>query len=242
MTLAAAFPAAAYELSAATNMAAALENRVRLTRELLEETREAVGDTCAVAFRFAVDEMLGGDGMQAAEEGRAVVEMLAELPDLWDVNVCDWANDSATTRFQPQDGYQNDYIAFVKSGDLQTGGRRGPADLPDMMVSMIRKGVVDMIGAARPSIADPFLPNKIAQGRIDDIRECIGCNICVSWPTVWGADPMHPESHAWARNGGAAGIRRSSRRKGTVTPTRLSSGPAPRVWNARCSWRGAAIR
>jgi len=38
-----------------------------------------------------------------------------------------------------------------------------------------------MIGAARPSIADPFLPKKIEQGRVEDIRECIGCNICVSW-------------------------------------------------------------
>jgi dimethylamine/trimethylamine dehydrogenase len=37
-----------------------------------------------------------------------------------------------------------------------------------------------MIGAARPSIADPFLPRKIAEGRIDDIRECIGCNQCNS--------------------------------------------------------------
>ncbi|HEV2680924.1 MAG TPA: FAD-dependent oxidoreductase, partial [Rhodanobacter sp.] len=37
-----------------------------------------------------------------------------------------------------------------------------------------------MIGCARPSIADPFLPRKIEEGRIDDIRECIGCNICVS--------------------------------------------------------------
>jgi dimethylamine/trimethylamine dehydrogenase len=37
-----------------------------------------------------------------------------------------------------------------------------------------------MIGAARPSIADPFLPRKIEEGRIEDIRECIGCNICVS--------------------------------------------------------------
>jgi dimethylamine/trimethylamine dehydrogenase len=46
------------------------------------------------------------------------------------------------------------------------------------MASQVRRGVVDLIGAARPSIADPFLPNKIAEGRIDDIRECIGCNIC----------------------------------------------------------------
>ncbi|MEP2028075.1 MAG: FAD-dependent oxidoreductase [Paracoccaceae bacterium] len=156
-----------------------LENRVRLTRELLEDTREAVGDTCAVAFRFAVDEMLGADGMQAAEEGRAVVEMLAELPDLWDVNVASWANDSITTRFQPQDGYQNDYISFVKSKTTKPVVGVGRLTSPDMMVAMVRNGVVDLIGAARPSIADPFLPKKIEQGRADDIRECIGCNICV---------------------------------------------------------------
>src|SRR3546814_1542470 len=48
------------------------------------------------------------------------------------------------------------------------------------MVSLIRHGVLDMIGAARPSIADPFLPKKIEEGRAEDIRECIGCNICVS--------------------------------------------------------------
>ena len=51
---------------------------------------------------------------------------------------------------------------------------------PDAMVSQIRRGVLDFIGAARPSIADPFLPNKIDNGDVDDIRECIGCNICVT--------------------------------------------------------------
>jgi dimethylamine/trimethylamine dehydrogenase len=40
--------------------------------------------------------------------------------------------------------------------------------------------VLDLIGAARPSIADPFLPRKIDEGREDEIRECIGCNICRS--------------------------------------------------------------
>lgn len=37
---------------------------------------------------------------------------------------------------------------------------------------------MDFIGAARPSIADPYLPEKIRKGREDEIRECIGCNIC----------------------------------------------------------------
>ena len=48
------------------------------------------------------------------------------------------------------------------------------------MVSQIKRGILDLIGAARPSIADPFLPRKIDEGREDEIRECIGCNICVS--------------------------------------------------------------
>jgi 2,4-dienoyl-CoA reductase-like NADH-dependent reductase (Old Yellow Enzyme family) len=56
-------------------------------RELIEDTKEAVGDTCAVAVRFAVDELLGADGMQHDGEARDIVGMLAELPDLWDVNI-----------------------------------------------------------------------------------------------------------------------------------------------------------
>lgn len=157
-----------------------LENRLRLTRELLEETKEAVGDDCAVALRLAVDEMVGADGMQAQEEGRAVVELLAELPDLWDVNVADWSNDSATTRFEPRDGFQTSYIEFVKQVTSKPVVGVGRLTSPDLMVSLVKKGVLDFIGAARPSIADPFLPNKIRDGRIDEIRECIGCNICVS--------------------------------------------------------------
>jgi dimethylamine/trimethylamine dehydrogenase len=48
------------------------------------------------------------------------------------------------------------------------------------MVRQVKQGVLDFIGAARPSIADPFLPKKIEEGRIEDIRECIGCNICIT--------------------------------------------------------------
>ena len=51
---------------------------------------------------------------------------------------------------------------------------------PDLMAEIVRSGVWDLIGAARPSIADPFLPTKIEEGRYDEIRECIGCNVCIS--------------------------------------------------------------
>ncbi|MHA1565846.1 MAG: oxidoreductase [Alphaproteobacteria bacterium] len=157
-----------------------LENLVRLTREVLSEVKDAVGDTCAVAFRFSVDELIGPEGLSADGEGRDIVGMLAELPDLWDVITSDWANDSATARFEPLEGYQDRYTAFVKSMTTKPVVGVGRYTSPDAMVAKIRNGVLDLIGAARPSIADPFLPNKIRDGRIDAIRECIGCNICVS--------------------------------------------------------------
>jgi len=156
-----------------------LENRVRLFREVIEDTKDAVGDTCAVAVRFAVDEFLGPQGITAENEGREIVEMLAELPDLWDVNISDWSRDSATSRFESE-GYQESYISFVKSVTSKPVVGVGRYTSPDTMVSLIERGIMDMIGAARPSIADPFLPKKIEQGRADEIRECIGCNICVT--------------------------------------------------------------
>jgi dimethylamine/trimethylamine dehydrogenase len=156
-----------------------LVNRVRLLRELIEDTKDAVGGDCAVAVRFAVEEHLGAEGIQHDGEARDIVKMLAELPDLWDVNVSDWANDSKTSRFA-QEGYQEDFIRFVKTVTTKPVVGVGRFTSPDTMVSQIRRGVLDFIGAARPSIADPFLPRKIEAGDTDDIRECIGCNICVS--------------------------------------------------------------
>jgi dimethylamine/trimethylamine dehydrogenase len=155
-----------------------LENRVRLLREVLQDTKDAVGDRCAVALRFAVDELLGPGGVELAE-AKDIVGMLAELPDLWDVNIAAWYNDSVPSRFAGE-GAQEPFIDFVKQTTSKPVVGVGRFTSPDTMVSQIKRGVLDMIGCARPSIADPFLPRKIEEGRIDDIRECIGCNICVS--------------------------------------------------------------
>lgn len=156
-----------------------LKNRVRFLRELIEDTKDAVGDKCAVALRFAVDELLGDEGMTHDGEAPEIVSLLAELPDLWDVNVAGWNNDSVTSRFEKQ-GFQEKYISFIKHLTTKPVVGVGRYTSPEAMVSAIQRGVMDMIGAARPSISDPFLPNKIKEERIEDIRECIGCNICVS--------------------------------------------------------------
>ena len=156
-----------------------LENRTRLFREIMTDIKDAVGDSCAVAVRFAVDELLGSEGISCEAEGRDIVEMIAEEPDLWDVNLSPWENDSVTSRFG-ESGHQEPYTAFVKQVTGKPVVGVGRYTSPDKMVSLVKGGKLDMIGAARPSIADPFLPNKIDENRLEDIRECIGCNICVS--------------------------------------------------------------
>ena len=47
---------------------------------------------------------MGPDGV-TVDEARDVVGMLAELPDLWDVNIAPWSRDSQTSRFS-REGYQ----------------------------------------------------------------------------------------------------------------------------------------
>src|SRR5690606_16102068 len=136
-------------------------------------------DRCGVVVRLAVDELMGDEGITSDREGRDIVALLAELLDFWDVNISGWSNDSATSRFE-REGYQEPFCGFVKSFTSKPVVGVGRYTSPDAMVLAICRGVLDLVGAARPSIADPFLPNKIKAGRYDEIRECIGCNICVS--------------------------------------------------------------
>lgn len=159
-----------------------LKNRVRFLRELIEETKEAAGGKCAVAVRLAVAEPGDAEGIHVRGEAQEVIGLLAELPDLWDVNVSDWSHDSATSRFEKQ-GFQEKYIAFVKGLTTKPVVGVGRYTEPEAMLSAVQRGVLDFIGAARPSIADPFLPAKIREEELEDIRECIGCNICVSSDT-----------------------------------------------------------
>ena len=170
-------------LSRATNersdeYGGSLENRARLLREVIEDTKDAVGDTCAVPVRIAMNEFLGADGLEPKEVEDAIA-MMAELPDLWDLSLAAWPNDSQTSRFS-EEGFQEPYIRGVKKLTSKPVVGVGRYTSPDAMVRVIRQGIMDMIGAARPSIADPYLPKKIEEGRLDDIRECIGCNICVT--------------------------------------------------------------
>jgi dimethylamine/trimethylamine dehydrogenase len=163
-----------------------LENRARFWLETLELVREAIGEECAIAVRLCV-EALGPAGVEL-EEGLAFVRLADHLVDLWDVNVgsiTDWSKDSGASRFFAE-GYQLEWTGRVREATAKPIVGVGRLTNPDRMAEIVRSGAWDLIGAARPSISDPFLPNKVEEGLYGEIRECIGCNVCVS-KAEWGS-------------------------------------------------------
>ncbi|WP_306116818.1 MULTISPECIES: FAD-dependent oxidoreductase [unclassified Roseovarius] len=170
-------------LSRATNQrgdeyGGSLENRSRFSREVIADMRDAIGDTMAITLRVSLDETIGELGFSNAEV-RDYVEMNKDLPDLWDLAQGTWEDCSGPSRFKEEAAQQELVRGIHELTDKPIVGV-GRFTSADTMVKQIKSGVLDFIGCARPSIADPFLPKKIEEGRIDDIRECIGCNICIT--------------------------------------------------------------
>ncbi|SVB30119.1 uncharacterized protein METZ01_LOCUS182973, partial [marine metagenome] len=171
------------------------ENRCRFSVELMEMMRETIDD-CAIGMRFPIDTLeepygYGDQGVRAAEEGAQFIELLDDLVDYWDINIgtLNWGEDAGSSRYF-ETNHQAEYTRHAKRVSKKPTINVGRFTDPDVMVKAINSGQCDIIGAARPSIADPFLPIKIEEGRYEDIRECIGCNICVSrWekggPPIW---------------------------------------------------------
>lgn len=162
------------------------ENRARLGREILEAVREAVGDDCAISARFGLDTLdspqgLGDGGIRIDGDGGRFIEEIDDLVDMWDFTVgsYDWGEDAAPSRTHPEN-HEWPWVKKARDHTDKPVMTVGRFTNPDTMASLIDGGRADIIGAARPSIADPFLPAKINEGRLDDIRECIGCNVCIS--------------------------------------------------------------
>ncbi|HLG07263.1 MAG TPA: NAD(P)-binding protein [Gaiellaceae bacterium] len=196
-----------------------LENRARFWLETLERVKQEVGDQCAIAARFCIDTLHDSDvGIRVEEDGVGFIELADHLVDLWDVQVGGetvelWIKDAGPSRFYGEN-FQGEWVAKIRPATRKPIIGVGRFINPDTMVAVIRSRQLDVIGAARPTIADPFLPRKIEEGRLDEIRECIGCNVCVSrinagWHLICTQNATageefrrgwHPERFSRARN------------------------------------------
>ena len=181
-----------------------IENRARFWLETLEMMKNAVGADAAIATRMSTTHHNGPSGIQWEDEASSFIELATkdDLVDIWDVvtsDVYEWGENAGPSRFYKAN-HEAPFTRGVKALATAPVVNVGRITSPDDMVEMIKSGQCDIIGAARPSIADPFLPTKIWEGRNEDIRECIGCNICISrWergaPLICTQNPVANEEY-----------------------------------------------
>ena len=145
----------------------------------------------AVACRISVDEGLAGAGISRGHIEEILGE-LGELPDLWDFVMGSWDADSTTSRFGPE-GEQEKYVAGLKTLTSKPVVGVGRFTSPDLMVRQVKIGILDLIGAARPSIADPFLPEKIRDRQAGDDPRVHRLQRVRLRRLHDVADPVHPE-------------------------------------------------
>ena len=156
---------------------ASLENWSRFVNEVVSDVQDAIWDTIGLTLRVSLDESIGNLGFSNGEV-RDFLEMNNNLLYLWDLAQGAWKDCSGPSRFV-EDAQETLVHGIHDLTDRPSVGV-GRFISPDLMVRMIKSGVLNMIGYARPLIADTFLLKKVEEGRIDYIHEFFGSNICIT--------------------------------------------------------------
>ena len=166
----------------------ALENRLRCAREIVEGVKAACGADFVVSMRLALKSYIKGynkPSLHGEEEvGRTLEEGLEIARRLeaygYDCLSVDFGQyDSFYYAAPPcymEKGRVIPLAAAVKQVvkiPILCGGRMND---PDLAAQAIAQGKLDAVVLGRPSLADPAYPQKVATGRAEDIRPCIGCN------------------------------------------------------------------
>ncbi|MCV2394283.1 NAD(P)/FAD-dependent oxidoreductase [Actinotalea sp. M2MS4P-6] len=174
-------------LSPATNnrtdrYGGSLENRVRLTVEVIEEIRAAVGPDYPILVRWSpVDYVKSpiGEGHTIEQALEVVPYLEAAGADLHNLAVGWHETSIPLTTKQIADGHWSwisEKIKTVATKPVVTAYRETD---PEVMESVLREGKADVIGGLRYSIADPAFPRKVMEDRPEDIAMCICCNRCI---------------------------------------------------------------
>ena len=160
-----------------------LENRMRFCREVVSAVRDAVGADGIVGLRIPGDELVEG-GLEI-EEMKAVARAVESDGKVDYLNVIAGTNMDRLLRAEHWPPTPSQHGLFVH---LAAGIRAG-VELPVFTVGRIidpvqaerilADGEADMVGMTRAHVADPDLIAKLREGRLDDIRPCVGANVCI---------------------------------------------------------------
>jgi 2,4-dienoyl-CoA reductase-like NADH-dependent reductase (Old Yellow Enzyme family)/thioredoxin reductase len=169
-----------------------LENRLRFLFELIEIVRNTLGDSMALGMRLCADERIEGGVTPeyAAKIGEALDGRLdfinVDRGSMYNYDVLDQNALQTEPLYEPS-GYGT-YLsepvkAKVKKTKIGLAGR-----ITDALVgeTILEKNQADFVGMTRALIADPYFPKKVMEGRIQDVRACIG-----TLEGCWGRSAAH---------------------------------------------------
>lgn len=196
-----------------------LENRIRFTLETLHAVRDAVGENYPISVRFNSEEYLE-DGLTCTD-GIEIAKRLEE-------NGADIINVSQGTLDRPEylltagwlaNGFNEKAAAEIKKHVQVPVITVGQYHSPQLIEDVLHRGSADIVAVGRAMIADPEFPNKMKDGRWDEIRKCIHClNSCTDEPIHCTQNPLcgyegrYPSRPAFFRKkvmvvgGGPAGL------------------------------------
>ena len=158
-----------------------LDGRLRMLVEIVHEIRERTGPDFTLGLRLNVDECTpGGYGPDEA------LEMARRLDDLEAVDYLSWVtgtNWGALSYLQTEHWGSAPAVEAVGRIKAEVPGTPhvyvGRVTDPEVAAAILDAGQADVVGIARASIADPEILTKAREGRLVDIRPCIGCNDCL---------------------------------------------------------------
>ena len=160
-----------------------LENRMRFCREVVSAVRDAVGSDGIVGLRIPGDELVEG-GLEL-EEMKAVARIVESDGKVDYLNVIAGTNMDRLLRAEhwpptpAQHGLFVHLAADVRSAVGLPVFTVGRITDPVEAERILAGGQADMVGMTRAHVADPNLIAKLREGRLDDIRPCVGANVCI---------------------------------------------------------------
>ena len=159
-----------------------LENRLRFIREFYEAIREAVGPDYPISVKFTPQHSFHG-GRTLDDEGVEICKIL----DTWGFcyihldHGCYEVWNKAIPSAYDEPGSQL-FIAerMRKEGITTPFLVQGKLNYAPLAEKVLEDGVADIIAMGHQSLADPYWPNKVKEGRYDDVLYCTACNECLN--------------------------------------------------------------
>lgn len=151
-----------------------LENRMRFMYLVLESIRSELPQGAILGVRLSGEEEIPG-GMTIEDTCR-IAEMLAVTGQVDYFSITHGIRGSYVKDSTNEDGVAVPSAARVRAATrlpVLVGQRIRDVDSAE---NVIKNGSADMVGMARALLADPELPNKSREGRLTEIRGCLGIN------------------------------------------------------------------